>query len=94
MFHSWQLHKEVKKVNKLELNNDATMNIVKRNIIMNNETEYLLKNKIRKFLNYKDKTITLIKLNELILKYLINNKLIIANYFVINDELFNLNECV
>ena len=87
---------EVKKVNKLELNNDATMNIVKRNIIMNNETEYLLKNKIRKFLNYKDKTITLIRLNELILKYLINNKLIIANYFVINDELFNLtkiNQC-
>lgn len=83
--------------NKINLDNDSTMTIEKRDIEINNESEYMLKNKIKKLLEYKKKTIKYSELNELMLKYLINHKLVIGNYFVINNELCNLlkiSQCV
>lgn len=90
------LKTEPSKVNKLELNDDATMSIERKNIEINNDEEYILKNKIKKFFDYKKNTITFKELNEIMLKYLIKNKLIIGNYFLINSELHNLtkvNQC-
>jgi hypothetical protein len=58
--------------------------------------EYILKNKIKKLFEYKKKNILYTDLVELMLKYLIANKLIIGNYFVINNELsilLKLNQC-
>jgi hypothetical protein len=72
------------------------MSIDKKNIEINNDTEYILKNKVKIFFNYNKKTIKYLELYELMLKYLINHKLVIGNYFVINDELCNLlkiNQC-
>ena len=55
-----------------------------------NSIEYELKNKIRKFFNYKKKTIMYQELHQIVLKYLIDNKLVIGTYFVINDKLSEL----
>ena len=76
--------------NKINLDDDSTMTIEKRNIVINTELEYTLKNKIKKLFEYKKKTIQYSDLNELMLKYLINHKLVIGNYFVINNELCEL----
>jgi hypothetical protein len=82
--------------NKINLDSSSTMSIDKKNIEINNDTEYILKNKVKIFFNYNKKTIKYLELYELMLKYLINHKLVIGNYFVINDELCNLlkiNQC-
>lgn len=76
--------------NKIELDDSSTMSIEKNNIEINNDTEYLLKNRIKKLFNYNKKTIKYLELYELMLKYLINHKLVIGNYFVINNELCKL----
>ncbi len=47
----------------------------------------LKKNKIKKFFNYNKKSITYLEVYEIMLKYLIEKKLIIGNYFVLNAEL-------
>jgi hypothetical protein len=83
----------------IDINEKSTMTVTPKNIkiIKDNTTEYILKNKIRKFFEYKKKTIKYSELHELILKYLVNNKLVIGKYFVINSELSNLlkiNHCV
>jgi hypothetical protein len=87
-------------VKSIEINEKSTMTIIPRDIIIdtqNNTTEYKLKNKIGKFFGYKKKTITINELQQIFLKYLITNKLVIGKYFVINIELSNLlkiNQCV
>lgn len=84
----------------IELNEKSTMTITPRNIDIdknNDMVEYKLKNKVRNFFNYKNKNIKYYQLHEIFIKYLINNKLIIGKYFIINIELSNLlkiNHCV
>lgn len=94
----------------IEINEKSTMVVTPRNIytnienindvkidIKNDTIEYELKNKVRKFFDYKKKTIKYNELYEMFLKYLILNKLIIGKYFVISIELSNLlkiNHCV
>lgn len=80
----------VKSNNKIDLNNDSTMTVEKRHIEISSDLEYTLKTKIKKLFEYKKKTIKYVDLYELMLKYLINHKLVIGNYFVINNELCNL----
>jgi len=77
----------------VEINEKSTMTVSPRNIKINikdNLIEYELKNKIRKFFDYKKKTIKYNDLFEIFLKYLITNKLVIGKYFVINIELSDL----
>jgi hypothetical protein len=88
------------KKNYIEIDNNSTMTVTPKNIIIdieNNLIEYNLKNKIKKFFEYKKKTIKYDELYQLFLKYLIDNKLVIGKYFIINDKLSNLlkiNHCV
>jgi hypothetical protein len=92
---------DVKKIanfknNCIELSEDVSINIEPSNIKIEMDKEYILKNKIKKLFNYKGKNIKYDKLYELMLRYLIEQKLIIGNYFVINEELFNIlkiNQC-
>jgi hypothetical protein len=87
---------KITKNNKLTLDLGSTMIIDKREIEINTDFDYTLKNKIKKLLDYKKKTIKYVDLYELMLKYLIDHNLVIGNYFVINDELCNLlkiNQC-
>ncbi len=88
---------ELKKNSNIELNKDSIMSIIPNSSIkLIDDTEYKLKNKIKNLLEYKKKTIKIVELFELFLKYLINNKLIIGNYLVINkelSELLKLNYC-
>lgn len=77
----------------VEINEKSTMTVTPRNIKINIKDdliEYELKNKIRKFFDYKKKTIKYNDLFEMFLKYLITNKLVIGKYFVINIELSDL----
>jgi len=77
----------------VEINEKSTMTVTPRNIKINIKDdliEYELKNKIRKFFDYKKKTIKYNDLFEIFLKYLITNKLVIGKYFVLNIELSNL----
>lgn len=90
-----ELDKEKKYI---ELNDKAIMTINPRKIknneneinINDNNIEYELKNKVRKFFELKKKTIKYKELYEIFLKYIISNKLVIGKYFVINIELSNL----
>jgi hypothetical protein len=41
-------------------------------------------------LGYKRNKILYSELEKLLLKYIINNKLVIANYFILNDEFANI----
>ena len=77
----------------VEINEKSTMTVTPRNIKINikdDSVEYELKNKIKKFFDYKKKTIKYNDLFEIFLKYLITNKLVIGKYFVVNIELSNL----
>ena len=77
----------------IEINEKSTMTISPRNIKINlkdDSIEYKLKNKIRKFFECKKKTIKYSELHEMVLRYLVSNKLVIGKYFVINIELSNL----
>lgn len=84
----------------IELNEKSTMSIIPKNIEVNIKDDTVkleLKNKIRKFFDYKKKIITYKELYELTLKYLITNKLVIGKYFVVDTDLSNLlniNNCV
>jgi len=84
------------KTNNIELNKDALMNIEPMNIVIDMYKEYNFRSKIKNLLNYKKKSIKYIDLYELFLKYLIDNKLVISTYFIINKELsllLKLNYC-
>jgi hypothetical protein len=52
--------------------------------------EYTLHNKIRKMLGYRKNKILYNELAKLLLKYIIDNKLVIANYFILNEEFANI----
>ena len=73
--------------NNLILNDSILTSITPKDFIINTELEYELKTKIKKLLNYKKKTIKYNELNKIMIKYLIDNKLIIGFYFIINEEL-------
>lgn len=84
------------KINNFELDENSTVTIEPKKIVFDNEIQYILKEKIKKFFSYDKKTIKYLELYEIFLKYLINKKLVIGNYFVVNDELHNLtkiNQC-
>ncbi len=76
-----------KTIKTFELDQSSTLIVEPRDIKIENELDYKLKNKIKKFFDHKKKTIKYLEVYELMLKYLINKKLIIGNYFIINDEL-------
>lgn len=84
----------------IEINEKATMKVTPRNIkidMKDNSIEYKLKNKIKKFFEWNKNTIKYHELHEMVLRYLVINKLVIGKYFVINIELSNLlkiNHCV
>lgn len=84
----------------VEIDIAATMTVIpKENIINNNDdlAEYKIKGKIKKFFNYKNNNIKYLDLYQLILKYLITNKLVIGNYFIINEnmsKLLKINNCI
>jgi len=52
--------------------------------------EYTLHNKIKKMLGYRKNKILYNELVKLLLKYIIDNKLVIANYFILNEEFANI----
>ena len=85
---------ETKENNKYEINKNCTLEIEplisKENNSIDKNNEYVLKNKIRKFFNYKKKLIKYYDLYEIFLKYVIDNNLVISNYFVIDEKLSNL----
>lgn len=74
----------------LKLDNDATLKIEPANIIINKENDYILKNRIIKFFGIQKKIIKYNGLYEIVVKYLISKKLIIGEYFVINEDLCGL----
>lgn len=80
--------------NTLNLDQNSTMKIEPKKlefkIDTNNNDEYELKNKVKDFFQYKKNIIKYQELYQLFLKYLIDNKLVIGNYFVINQKLSNL----
>ena len=71
----------------LKLNDECVIKLDSINKELNENDEYLLKAKIRKLLHYKSKKIQFNKLKELILKYFIDNELVIGNYLVMNNNL-------
>lgn len=52
--------------------------------------EYVIHNKIKKMLGYKKNKILPSELEKLLLKYIIDNKLVISNYFILNEEFANI----
>lgn len=84
-------NKEIKKTNlPIDLDTNSTVIIQPREIeydVNDKSLDFKLKVKIKKFFDYKKKTIKYIEIYELLLKYLINNKLVIGNYFVLNNSL-------
>lgn len=79
----------------IELNSNCLMNIEPKELEFkidkdNDEILYEIKSKIKKLLEIKKDNISYNNLYELMLKYLITNKLVIGNYFVINNQLSNL----
>lgn len=83
------LSKKDKKIVKLD--NESTLNIIPKKIIDKN-TNYSLKKKIKNFLKISDKIekIEYEKICEFFITYLIVNNLVIGNYFVINSDLSKL----
>ena len=80
----------------LKLDVNSTLAIEPLKIVIDKQREYMLKNKIRNFLNYKYKIIKYGDLYELMMTYLLSKNLIIDSYFIINSSLsvlLKLNEC-
>jgi hypothetical protein len=78
---------EIKSERKVEIDNSILVSIEKRDFEVDSEYNYNIRSKIKKLLGYKKNVITFNELEELFLKYLINQKLIIGNYFVVNSDL-------
>ena len=77
----------------VELDINSIMTVTPREIKIDKDDqncEYEIKGKIKKFFELKKKHIKYIELYEIVLKYLISNKLIIGNYFIINEKLSKL----
>jgi hypothetical protein len=81
------IKKEIKVETKIDIDINSLVSIDKRDFEIDLEYNYNIRNKIRKLLDYKKKLITFKELEELILKYLINKKLVIGHYFILNNEL-------
>lgn len=83
----------------VEIDSNSTITIEPKDIKYdknNNSLDFKLKNKIKKFFNYKKNLIKYIEIYEILLRYLITKKLVIGNYFVLNNELasiLNLESC-
>ncbi len=71
----------------IELDPKSTMEVERREIEISDDLNYTLKSKIKKFFGVNKKSIKYNDLYELVLKYLIANKLVIGNYFVLNTDL-------
>lgn len=82
-----------------DIDPNSIMNVNPKNIIVdktNGGQKYIVKSKIKKFFEIKSKSIEYIELYQIVLKYLISNKLIIGNYFIISEklsELLKMNHC-
>lgn len=77
----------------VELDQNSIMTVTPKDIKIdkNNELiEYDVKSKIKKFFELKKKSLKYLELYQIVLQYLISNKLVIGNYFVINEKLSNL----
>lgn len=80
------------------LDNESVMTVKPKNvqIDINDNTEYQIKTKIKKFFGIKTDTLIYAELHRIVLKYLITNKLVIGTYFIINlklSELLKINQC-
>ncbi len=82
---------ESKKTNQpINIDTESTLIIEPHNLNYNkndNTLDFKLKAKIKKLFAYKKNTIKYLDIYEMMLKYLITKKLVIGNYFVINEEL-------
>ncbi len=77
----------------IELDTNSTLVIEPKPVKYNkenNELEFKLNNKVKKFFDFKKKSIKYLEIYELMLKYLISKKLVIGSYFVINNDLASL----
>ena len=77
----------------VELDVNSIMTVTPKDVKIikdDNLIEYDIKNKIINFFELKKKSIKYIELNLIFLKYLIKNKLVIGNYFIINEKLSSL----
>lgn len=83
----------------LNVDPDSLMNVKPRDIKIDKEDdtiEYNVKTKVKNFFGLKKKTSKYMELYQIVLKYLISNKLIIGNYFVISEKLsilLKMNHC-
>lgn len=77
----------------LNIDPESVMNVKSRDIKIDRDDdsiEYAVKAKIGKFFELKKKNIKYMELYQTVLKYLISNKLIIGNYFIISEKLSGL----
>jgi hypothetical protein len=78
------------KINCLDTSSLLSIEPITENFEIDYYKEYVLRTKIKILLNYKKNNILYNELEKLILKYLIDNKLIIGNYFILNHEISTL----
>jgi hypothetical protein len=77
----------VENINPIIINNDVLTTINKKNIEIDETKDYVIYKKIKILLNLKGDTIKYGELEKLMLKYLIDNNLIIGTYFIIDVKL-------
>lgn len=80
----------VKKITNLELNKNCITVIEPTKIKINKTDKYTVRPKIKLFFELKHNIILYHQLYETVLKYLVDENLVIGNYFVINDKLSSL----
>jgi hypothetical protein len=78
------------KINCLDTSSLLSIEPITENFEIDYNKEYTLRTKIKILLNYKKNNILYNELEKLMLKYLIDNKLIIGNYFILNHEISTL----
>ena len=78
------------KINCLDTSSLLSIEPITENFEIDYNKEYVLRTKIKILLNYKKNNILYNELEKLTLKYLIDNKLIIGNYFILNHEISTL----
>ena len=78
------------KINCLDTSSLLSIEPITENFEIDYNKEYVLRTKIKILLNYKKNNILYNELQKLILIYLIDNKLIIGNYFILNHEISKL----
>ena len=90
--------KPIEKKQDININDKFTMKIIpNNNKNLDESLEYIIKDKIKKFFSLKKNKIKYVDLLQLMLQYLINNNLVIGNYFVLSNKLskfLNINPCV